>query len=163
MEDLIQSWKNKKEGAQKSLKKFTKKLHQHKGKRLDQFAALTHTKVFEKINCLDCAGCCSGLPPIINKTDAQRISKKLGLSVANFENDYLRVDEDKDTVLQQTPCPFLLEDNKCSIYEFRPKACREYPHTDINFSKNLSYHAKNSLYCPATFHILEQLKKNVPV
>lgn len=163
MEDLIQSWKNKKDGAQKSLKKFTKKLRQHKGKRLDQFAAMTHTNVFEKIDCLDCAGCCAGLPPIINKTDAQRISKKLGLSVANFEKDYLRVDEDRDTVLQQTPCPFLLEDNKCSIYEFRPKACREYPHTDVNFSKNLSYHAKNSLYCPATFHILEALKKNVPV
>jgi Fe-S-cluster containining protein len=23
-----------------------------------------------------------------------------------------------------------MDDNKCSIYEVRPKACREYPHTD---------------------------------
>lgn len=163
MEDSIQSWKNKKEGAQKSLKKFTKKLNQHRGKHLDQFAAATHEKIFQKIDCLDCAGCCSGLPPIVNKTDAQRISKKIGLSLTDFEQQYLTVDEDQDTVLQQTPCPFLLEDNKCSIYEFRPKACREYPHTDVNFSKNLSYHAKNALYCPATFHILVQLKKNIPV
>ena len=48
MEDPIQSWKNKKDGAQKALKKFTKKLNQHRGKRLDQFAAATHEKVFQK-------------------------------------------------------------------------------------------------------------------
>ncbi len=29
-----------------------------------------------------------------------------------------------------SPCPFLGDDNYCSVYEARPKACREYPHTD---------------------------------
>ncbi|BDS09849.1 YkgJ family cysteine cluster protein [Aureispira anguillae] len=163
MEDYIQIWKNKKEHSKKAIKKFVNKLQQHRGKHLDRFAASVHETVFQKIDCLDCAGCCTGLPPIVNKTDAQRIAKKLGLSLADFEQEYLTVDEDQDTVMKQTPCPFLLEDNKCTIYEFRPKACREYPHTDVNFSKNLTYHAKNALYCPATFHILEALKKGIPV
>lgn len=162
MENLIQIWQNKKGNIGQSNKKFVKKLQQHKGKRLDVFAAELHEKVFQQIDCLDCAGCCSGLPPIVNATDAARISKKIGLSVSEFERDFLTIDEDEDPVLKTTPCPFLLEDKKCSIYEFRPKACREYPHTDVNFSQNLAYHATNSLYCPATFHILERLKKSIP-
>lgn len=162
MGNYIQTWKNKKDNSKKAVKKFTNKLQQHRGKHLDNFASTIHDRVFQKIDCLACAGCCSGLPPIVNKTDAQRIAKKLGIPLATFERDYLTIDEDQDTVMQITPCIFLLEDNKCSIYEFRPKACREYPHTDSNFSKNLAYHAKNALYCPATFHILEELKKNVP-
>jgi Fe-S-cluster containining protein len=163
MTDFFQVWKNKKDHIKKENKKFVQKLQQHRGKQLDNFATTIHEKVFQNIDCLDCAGCCSGLPPIINKTDASRIAKKIGLSVANFEADYLTLDEDNDRVMKQTPCPFLLEDKKCSIYEFRPKACREYPHTGVGFSKNLAYHATNATYCPATFHILEQLKITVPV
>lgn len=28
------------------------------------------------------------------------------------------------------PCPLLGRDNYCAVYADRPKACREYPHTD---------------------------------
>lgn len=163
MTDLIKEWEHKKQNQLQKNKKFVKKVRQHSGKRLDKFAAELHDRVFEQIDCLDCAGCCTGIPPIVNATDSARIAKKLGYSLSQFEAEYLTVDEDGDTVMQTTPCPFLLSDNYCSIYEFRPKACREYPHTDANFSKNLSYHATNTLYCPATFHILEQLKKSIPV
>lgn len=48
----------------------------------------------------------------------------------------------------------------CSIYEDRPKACREYPHTDRK--KFYQIHAltiKNAETCPAVFHTLEQLKQ----
>lgn len=58
------------------------------------------------------------------------------------------------------PCPFLGSDNYCSIYEDRPKACREYPHTDRK--KFYQIHAltiKNAETCPAVFHTLEQLKQ----
>lgn len=161
--NALEVWRNKKDNCLKANKKFGRKLQQHKGKHLDRLAQQTHEQVFEHVDCLDCAGCCKGLPPIVNHTDAQRIAKHLGLSVAVFERDYLTIDEDKDTVLQQTPCPFLLENNYCSIYEFRPKACRSYPHTDEQFSKNIPYHIKNARHCPATFFILEQLKRAVPV
>lgn len=160
--NLLEVWNNKKENNLKATKKFARKLQTHRGKHLDKLATQTHQKVFEQVDCLSCAGCCKGIPPIINHTDTQRIAKHLGLSIAAFEQDFLTVDEDKDTVLKQTPCPFLLENNHCSIYDFRPKACRAYPHTDKQFSKNISYHAKNTLHCPATFFIMEQLKKAVP-
>lgn len=161
--NALEVWRKKKDSSLKANKKFARKLHPHKGKHLNQLAEQVHHQVFAHLDCLDCAGCCKGLPPIVNTTDAQRIAKRLGISVANFEQQYLTIDEDKDTVLKQTPCPFLLENNHCSIYEFRPKACRSYPHTDEQFSKNIPYHVENTLHCPATFYIMEQLKQAVPV
>ena len=47
-----------------------------------------------------------------------------------FEAEFLQVDEDGDKVFKSMPCPFLGGDNLCSIYDVRPKACREFPHTD---------------------------------
>ena len=160
--DWYQTWYNRRQQAQQRSKKWLKQLRTHRGKHLDRLAAQAHETVFERIDCLDCAGCCKGIPPIVNATDAQRIAKQLGLSVADFQATYLTVDEDGDTVLKQTPCPFLLENNHCSIYAFRPKACRSYPHTDAQFSKNLSYHSQNIAYCPATFWVLEELKNRLP-
>jgi uncharacterized protein len=163
MTDLIDDWRKKRENYKKENLKYVKKLIQHKGKALDNFASELHEEVFKKIDCLNCAGCCSGLPAMVNKTDSLRISKKLGIKVSEFEQEYLQEDEDGDKVYKQSPCIFLLEDKKCSIYEFRPKACREYPHTSKDFSKNLRYHGTNTMHCPATFHILARIKKSLPI
>ena len=78
-----------------------------------------------------------------------------------FIEKYLRVDEDNDYVLKSSPCTFLGEDNMCSIYESRPKACREYPHTDRKKMvqiTDLTY--KNTLVCPAVLEIVERLRKS---
>jgi len=78
---------------------------------------------------------------------------------AAFTEKYLRTDEDGDQVLQLLPCPFLGTDNYCGIYEVRPKACREYPHTDRrNMHEILDLTLKNTAVCPAVFEILERMK-----
>ena len=67
--------------------------------------------------------------------------------------------EDNDYVLQSVPCTFLGVDNYCSIYEVRPKACREYPHTNRkDFHKISQITMKNIEICPAAFNIVEKLK-----
>jgi len=81
---------------------------------------------------------------------------------SDFETKYLRIDEDNDKVLQNLPCFFLNEDNTCSIYDVRPKACREYPHTDrkkVYQINNLTI--KNTIICPAAFTWLEILSKKI--
>jgi Fe-S-cluster containining protein len=161
---LIKEWKQKKGSKQKETNRFIRKLKQHKGKRLDAFAEEVHEEVFSKLSCLDCANCCTSIPPIVNRTDTARIAKHLGMKVSEFQQKYLTVDEDGDTVMNQTPCPFLQEDHHCMIYEVRPKACRKYPHTDAQqFSAEMKLHAQNAFYCPAVFHILEAMKQRVPV
>ena len=81
-----------------------------------------------------------------------------------FIDQYLRIDEDKDYVLQNVPCTFLGHDNYCLIYDVRPKACREYPHTDRkDFHKISNLTIKNTAICPAAFNIVEEMKRRIKV
>ena len=81
------------------------------------------------------------------------------MKVADFIEAYLYLDKDEDYVLKSAPCAFLGADNYCSIYEVRPKACAEYPHTDRkNMYQLLELTHKNSLVCPAVAQLVEQMK-----
>lgn len=118
-----------------------------------------HEAAFKKIDCLACAHCCKTTGPLFNQADIDRLAKHLGLSGAAFIAQYLRLDEDNDYVLQTVPCSFLDQDNYCTIYEVRPKACREYPHTDRkNQAGILQLTEKNSLICPAVADIFQNLE-----
>ncbi len=156
--DLIAQWNRKKAQASAESMTIIQRLRRKKGKQLDQLADEVHREVFSKIDCLDCAGCCKGIPPIVTKADMSRIARVFGMKPAEFEQQYVVEDEDGDTVMNTSPCPFLLEDNKCMIYDIRPKACRRYPHTnDLSFSKNMNLHVPNATVCPAVFHILRKI------
>ena len=160
MSDLIQDWKNRKEKKHKQQAKFARQLKRQKAKKIDETAEKLHQKVFSKIDCLQCANCCTSIPPIVTRSDSNRIAKYLGLKTKDFETQYLVKDEDGDVVMNASPCPFLEKNNACAIYEQRPRACREYPHTNyFMFSQNLHLHATNARYCPAVFHILEAMMR----
>ena len=115
---------------QKEHRKFLEGLKKKLPKNLDYVVQEVHDEVFEEIDCLQCAHCCKTTGPLFTEKDIERISKHLRLKIADFESQFLRIDEDQDKVLQHLPCYFLNDDHTCSIYEVRPKACREYPHTD---------------------------------
>lgn len=124
----------------------------------DVFHAL-HDEVFEEMDCLQCANCCKTTSPIFYQTDIERVAKALRVRPGDFIEQYLRVDEDGDYVLKSSPCPFLDADNYCVVYDDRPKACREYPHTDRRKMvqiMDLTY--RNTLVCPAVFEMVERLK-----
>lgn len=142
-----------------------KKMLKHlKKKNIDTLFQEFHEKVFEKIDCLDCANCCITTGPMLVDRDITRISKSLRIKPAVFEANYLRRDEDGDWVFKTMPCPFLGSDNYCLIYDERPKACREYPHTDIKNMHNLfDITLTNSTICPAVALILEGIREITPV
>jgi Fe-S-cluster containining protein len=159
-ETLISKWKKAGRISTASMKKLVKRLVDKKNRNIDQDADQVHTQVFRELDCLDCANCCKSIPPMLVPSDIKRIAKYLGLKVKTFEYQYLRMDEDGDLVMKISPCFFLGTDNKCAIYEVRPKACREYPHTDAyEFRKNAHLHALNAGYCPAVYHILQRLNE----
>ncbi|MPN61725.1 hypothetical protein SDC9_209467 [bioreactor metagenome] len=81
---------------------------------------------------------------------------------ADFEEKFLQVDEDRDKVLKNLPCHFLSDDNTCTIYEVRPKACREFPHTDRKKIYQINHLTlKNTIICPAAFEFVEKLQNNL--
>ena len=143
----------------KENKKFFQKLKHVKSKVLDKKIHQLHDEVFACTNCLECANCCTTTGPLFTDKDISRISKHLKIKPSEFTEKYLKVDEEKDFVLQQVPCTFLEDDNRCSIYQVRPKACLEYPHTNRRKQYQiLKLTQKNLAICPAVYKIVEKLK-----
>ena len=144
----------------KENRSFFKAIKKNRMRELDDVVHALHEEVFEEVNCLECANCCRSLGPRITDRDIERIGAALRMKPQEVVSTYLRIDEDNDYVFKNMPCPFLCSDNYCSIYDSRPKACREYPHTDRKkFYQIHSLAIKNAGTCPAVFNILERLKK----
>jgi uncharacterized protein len=141
-------------------KKFLQSLKRKDARKVDDQFHQLHDEVFEEVNCLECANCCKTTSPIFYPNDIERVAKSLRMKPGDFIEKYLRIDEDRDYVLKSSPCPFLDGDNYCSVYEDRPKACREYPHTDRKKMVQITELTfKNTLVCPAVLEMVERLKK----
>jgi len=133
-----------------------------KQKHVDSLFFDAHEDAFDKIDCMACANCCKTTGPMLLSADIARISKKLKLSESAFVETYLVRDNDGDFVFKSMPCPFLHEDNACGIYEYRPKACREFPHTNKSGQMNIFHLTrKNARICPAVSKILQTLMSNL--
>ena len=139
-------------------RKLVQRLKRIKPAHLDQVIMKTDNEVFLEIDCLDCANCCKSLGPLLTDADIRRIAKFLKLSPGQFTETYLRIDDEGDYIFNSMPCPFLDSSNYCTIYEHRPRACREYPHTgQKGFRGRLSLALKNLETCPALQEIMLRL------
>jgi len=128
--------------------------------KMDLQVQALHDEIMERTDCLSCGNCCRSLGPRLTDKDVERMAKSLRMKSVDFIRQYLKIDEDKDMVFKSMPCPFLGEDNYCAVYEDRPKACREYPHTDRRrFYQIYNLTVKNAETCPVAFEVLEKLKK----
>lgn len=117
-----------------------------------------HEEAFEKVDCLSCAACCKNYSPRFKTPDIKRISKHLRLKESVFIDTYLNLDDEGDYVVKNTPCPFLGNDNYCSIYEVRPSDCARFPYTDEDvLLKRKNITLKNVTFCPAVYYVLEKL------
>src|ERR1043165_9260347 len=85
-----------------------------------------HEEAFAIIDCLDCANCCRNYSPRFKQPDIKRLAKRLRMKEGELIQRYLKLDNDGDFVVQSSPCPFLGEDNFCSVYEDRLFDCRRY-------------------------------------
>ena len=142
----------------KSNQQQLKKWNKSKPKDLDQRFHTAHQKEFAKRDCLQCANCCKTTSPIFRQPDIRRMAKALRMKESQLVAQYLKRDEDDDYVLQSSPCFNLLPDNTCAVYEDRPLACREYPHTDRkNMFQIMDLTAQNTLICPAVASIVEKI------
>ncbi|RDY60746.1 YkgJ family cysteine cluster protein [Flagellimonas nanhaiensis] len=162
MEAELQQLPQKAKEKHAENKKFFNKLKKRPPKNLDYVMQELHQEEFERTDCLDCANCCKTTGPLFTNSDIERIAKHFRLKPSQFIDQFLRIDEDNDYVLQTVPCTFLGADNYCSIYEVRPKACREFPHTDRKkFHQISNLTLKNVSICPAAYNIVEAMKAKI--
>ena len=154
-EKLLTNWAKKSAERQGLYKKYL-----HRANKNDTLRILPdlHEEAFQNINCLDCAACCRNYSPRFKATDIKRVSKHLDMKEGVFIEKYLVLDEENDWVVNTKPCPFLGDDNFCSIYEHRPSDCARFPYTDEDvIIKRQQLTLKNSTFCPAVYFVLEKL------
>jgi uncharacterized protein len=119
-------------------------------------------RVWKRTDCTACGNCCKEVSPALRENDVERLAGHLGMSSSEFASKYLKQaepSEDDPWIMRERPCPFL-KDNRCSVYEYRPAACREYPylHKSDFTSRTLSMIERLS-ECPAVFEVWEELKR----
>ena len=146
-------------------KKYFQKLKKRTPKNLDFVVQELHISEFKSTDCLTCGNCCKTTSPIFTEKDIHRIAKYVKMKEHFFISTYLERDIDDFYVLKTAPCSFLdLNDNMCTIYDVRPKACNEYPHTNRRkFIQLTDLTLKNTEVCPAVYNIVEELKKKLPL
>jgi hypothetical protein len=128
---------------------------------LDDYASQFTEEAYTKIDCLTCANCCKTTVTVFNQEDIKKASKLIGLSTKQFIRKYL-IRDGEEYITISVPCPFLLQDNKCQIYESRPFACQSYPHTQRrDFKKRIHAHNANFNICPITKFVLEKIEERI--
>ncbi len=163
MEEFLKQLPALAKDTQKQNKRFFAKLRKKPPAKLDQLMQELHQDEFSRTDCLQCANCCKTTGPLFTDRDIERLAGHFRMKPGKFIDQYLRLDEDQDYVLQTLPCPFLGADNYCSVYDVRPKACREFPHTDRKkFHQISNLTMKNVAICPAAYNIVEAMKKRLP-
>ena len=128
---------------------------------VDAFAKKLHEEAFSIIDCLQCGHCCRTMGPTFTDAEIERAAERVGMNAAEFTSEYLVKGEPGNEWSGKTlPCPFLAEDNSCTLGDAQPISCAEFPHTDKpGFASRTYQHASNALNCPAVFYIVEQMRK----
>lgn len=85
-----------------------------------------------RFKCTGCGQCCTGAPGYtwVNDEEIEKIAEHLSLSIKEFSQKYLKFVKGRyslrDDSRNNYDCIFL-KNNKCQIYQLRPKQCRTYP------------------------------------
>ncbi len=83
------------------------------------------------LSCLKCASFCCKLAGYVevSRADIRRLAQHLGLTVRAFEDKHIVEVTRKGEKLIKSgydTCQFLTADRRCSVYQARPRDCREY-------------------------------------
>jgi hypothetical protein len=91
-------------------------------------------EIQRRVDCTACANCCRYSIVTVSRTDVEAIARHLGYDVEHVIAQYTEPDPDAAAtrILKSTNqgCVFL-DGNLCTIYEARPRACREFPHVAL--------------------------------
>jgi Fe-S-cluster containining protein len=163
MEKIFEDWRLNSKNKDVENYLFVRSLKMQDAKKVDKLSNQLHDEAFNKIDCLKCGNCCKVSKPVLDNKDIVNIAKHINKSVEQTKEIYLELDEDNDWTFNSLPCPFLGINNECGIYDSRPKDCREFPHTNKSGFASRSHQVRyNSIVCPATFYIVENLQKYFP-
>lgn len=158
----LKAFKKKVAKKKDKLNAFLTKLDDIVPDDMSKLVAEVDKTVWEDVDCTTCANCCKSMVPTYSTKDIARISAHFGMTPKQFKDKWLEKDpENGDWMNKQRPCQFL-QNNLCSIYEIRPADCAEFPHHNKKpFDLYNDMFKTNIEYCPATFTLINRLRKRV--
>lgn len=110
------------------------------------------------ISCTDCGNCCKSLMVCLNEDEANNLSSHLKMDRTSFDTQYLEKGSNGMMIMNQMPCHFL-QDNKCTVYEYRFEGCKEFPALHLpHFKRRVFTTFMHYDRCPIIFNVVEQLK-----
>lgn len=125
---------------------------------IDRLVVQLDKTITPSIDCTKCGNCCKSLMINISDEEATSLSNHLGQSRTCFDVSYVEKGSHSMMVMNQMPCYFLQE-NKCTVYEYRFEGCREFPAMHLpQFQKRLFTTFMHYGRCPIIFNVIEQLK-----
>jgi Fe-S-cluster containining protein len=141
---------------------FRELLKQKDSNSIDDLVFRLNDEISLQVDCTQCGNCCRSLMINVDEVDATRLSKHLQLDKEDFYNRYVeRSSQGSLAVMNAIPCHFLHE-NKCTVYEARPKECREFPGLHHpGFTKRLFTIFMHYGRCPIIYNVVERLKDEV--
>jgi uncharacterized protein len=129
---------------------------------LDAIVHRLDAYVASKIDCRQCANCCTELAAALGREDIARLGQAEGITADQFEQKYLdKTDEPGRFLIRQKPCPFLTG-KLCRHYHVRPESCAEFPFLHKpDFTTRSMMALWNLPYCPIVHNVYELLKQEV--
>lgn len=97
-----------------------------------------------RFQCTGCGKCCTGSPGyvFVTEEEIERLALLLSISVDQFIRKYTRKRYNRYCLTEKKapnkPCIFL-KDNKCEVYQERPKQCRTFPWWQENLNSKESW------------------------
>jgi uncharacterized protein len=128
--------------------------------KIDSIVAELYREIAAQIDCTQCANCCKVIGPVLSKADIAKLARHFKLTVTEFTSLYVMEDE-CGFVFNTRLCPFLAN-NRCTVYEHRPRDCRSYPHLHKKeFVFRVNQAVSNCSVCAIVFNVYEGLKQTL--
>ena len=129
--------------------------------KLDALVHQIARDVSDRVDCTACGNCCRPMLVAVDNDDIALLAKSQKISFMAFERRAVMRAEDGEKCLIRTPCDFL-SGNMCTVYEYRPKACRDFPYLHHpEFRKRMLTAIDNTEVCPIAYNTIELLKREL--
>lgn len=160
--DAIQVKEWAKEGS-KTLKPLHNQLKNKASKDVDALFFTHARKITELVDCTTCGNCCKVLEAGVSEDEIAKLSNMKNESLEDFKRQFLLKEVGSEAwYMKETPCTFLKDDCRCTIYEHRPEACSSYPGLHL---AGIKYRLRsvwaNYEVCPIVYASVEAVKTDL--